>query len=853
MERIITLFDFLSSYVVPSRWNGRSNGDSIANVEGSNNSNGNSADSGFHSSKVGLKDAASVEKKVPVTEASPFSEPGFYGTSWCEVREIKSPNASTFRSSKVNFSSGKERSDLPPVNENLTTSRNVLLNNIKVIPDGKETSVETNSWRPRTDTALPKVHRDPRKELLSNEQQQTGKLPANTIKDNGKNKGFPNILSNVGKSLVEINQLTVFDRTSLRKKRSSMGKEDFINEPIIEVENGYESGQQPRTEEPRGRKSKKKKKDKGKGSAERSKEKQLIVGKREGKANECVEKTNHPAKEHVVNQDDHTTAKDRDGVKPRPSKHRPGTGLGKWFKKHRGTVAPAPLDDRNNGVSPCLKLQEEKSLGGDTSETHGSCPFTAPPNVKMVFMTERQENVSVLIVKDDPLEEAAEVDKVDNEVSKKSNVAVLAMDDKPSEKDQKMEMGGNKASKEEVEEDEFPKNVDARTEQETPAKQEKEEDSLSKKTAPPCFSFVHKKEGLVTEDSRSTCKIKKGIPQAAGLSVPRPMKRNLLNETVDNICLVCLNDGTSNQPKVSIKKKLSANEPERGDFYIEKSECMRELASDFEHGLKLRSDLVQTCKTVPVKQPPNKISVLSANRATPPRRSLVEIGLRPLPIVEDFLGSETFEIKDNIVNSEPLKARNSPKNLSLPPLNERGILGKKVRSVAMDNPVNSVAVGKPKVASRERKNVTKKGSKSFTASNPESKMFPADVKREPVLYQTFKKPQWDAGKPCLPSIKTQRTQLVEDFHEEETHRQHKFEFEDEFEDWEHDGEEPDKMNGFFEKPVTAKTHNSPVLWKPVNAERPLGRKAIGQHCFVYESSSEGSWDRRYFICKMMLY
>ena len=75
----------------------------------------------------------------------------------------------------------------------------------------------------------------------------------------------------------------------------------------------------------------------------------------------------------------------------------------------------------------------------------------------MVFLSERQENISVLIVKDDPLEEAAEVDKVDNEVSKKSNVAAIVKNDKPSEKDKKMKMGGDKASKEEVEEDESPK------------------------------------------------------------------------------------------------------------------------------------------------------------------------------------------------------------------------------------------------------------------------------------------------------------------------------------------------------------------------------------------------------------
>ena len=363
MERIITLFDFLSSYVVPSRWNGRSNGNSIANEERTNDSNDNSADSGFHSSTVGPKDVASVDKKIQSTKASTSSEAGFYGTSRGEVREIKSPNASTFRSSNVNFSSGKQRSDLPPVDENLTTSKNVLLNNVNVTPDSKETSVKTNSWRSRTDTTLPQVHRDPRRELLSNEQQQTpGKLPVKTIEDNGKSKGFPNILSNVGKSLVEINQLTIFDRTSFRKKRSSMGKEDFIKEPIIEVENGYESGQQPRTEKPRGRKSKKKKRDKRMGSAERSKEKQQhIGGKREGKPDECVEKTNHPAKEDEVKKEDHTATKDRDGIKPKPSKHRPGTGLGKWFKKHRGTVAPAPLDDPSNGVSPSLKLQEEKS------------------------------------------------------------------------------------------------------------------------------------------------------------------------------------------------------------------------------------------------------------------------------------------------------------------------------------------------------------------------------------------------------------------------------------------------------------------------------------------------------------
>ena len=478
MDRILTPFGFLSSYVVPSRWNGRPNSESIANVEKSNDIHDNSTDSGFHSSNVGLKDVASVGKTMCGTKASTFSESGFHGTIRGEVCEIKSPNASAFKSSKVNFS--KERSDLPPVNDNLTTRRSMLLSSIKVVPDGKETSVETNSWRSRTDTILPQVHRDPRKELLSNEQQQKGKLPAKTIKDNEKNKGLPNISSDVGKSFVETNQLTVFDQASFRKKPSSMGKEDIINESTNEVENGYENGQQPRTEKPRGRKSKRKKRDKRKGSSERSNEKQqLSVGKREfeGKAHECVKKTNHQAKEDGMKRESHTAAKDIDGVKPKPSKHRPGTGLGKWFKKHRGTVAPAPLDDLNNGVSHCLKQQEEKSntmteksLGGEASKTHRSCPFTTPPHLKMVFASECQENVSVLLVKDDPLEEATEVDKIDNEVSKKSNVAVLAKDDKPSEIDKKMEMGGDKSSKEEVGEDESLKKVDAGAEQETPAR-----------------------------------------------------------------------------------------------------------------------------------------------------------------------------------------------------------------------------------------------------------------------------------------------------------------------------------------------------------------------------------------------
>ena len=119
-------------------------------------------------------------------------------------------------------------------------------------------------------------------------------------------------------------------------------------------------------------------------------------------------------------------------------------------------------------------------------------------------------------------------------------------------------------------------------------------------------------------------------------------------------------------------------------------------------------------------------------------------------------------------------------------------------------------------------------------------MFAAGAKREPILYQTPEKPQRDAGKPCLQSIKTQRSQLVEDFLEEETQKQHKFEFEDEFEDWGYDGEEPDEIKEIFEKPVTAKTPNSPVQWKPVPTERPLGRKGIGQHCLVYKSSSEGT-------------
>lgn len=848
MDRILTLFGYLSSYFVPSRRNGPTNGDSNVGVKRSHNINENFTDSGLNSTSVGLHDVATGDKKLRRPRASAFTEPGLQGTLRGEDFDIKYPNDSTTKSS--NFIGRNGKSGLPPVWDNPASNRKENMNGIKVLLDSEEASEGKSTRRPKTDTILPRVHHDLRKELLISEAQKGKQLPK-TIKEPGKSKGLPNVFSNLGKSFVETNQLAVFNRSSFRKNPASLVKDsDTYKHPsTVNDESGYENGRQSQTETPKDRKKKKtttKKKDvhKGSGKSPNERRESAYVGQnvKEDRANVCVEKPSGPSKKESIKTGEHRATEDSDGMREKPSKQRPGTALERWFKKHKGTVAPAQLDGLNNGATGHLKETEgefktkiENLFDGKAPEAYDSCVLTTP-HVKRVFVSECQENVSVLLVKDDSLGKNTEMETVQDEVSKRNDVSLRVPQKDLAEKAIKIEISGDEATRKDVEKDKSPQKIEKAEQETCQAKSDQENNHRRQKATPSCSSNMQESNGLLKEEIGHIDKEREDPTEAKPFTLPYPVKRDLLKETVDNICLASLNDGATNQPKITIKKELDTKRLDRNDFYREKKRNISvsdvgDLASVFESGGELKS-LLQHSKTVSVQQRLEKTSKdISLKDKTPRQCNQLGHVLRQLPIVYDSPDSETFEIKDNVVSREPMKATRSPRNLRFPRLNGGGVLG---------NQVNS-ATGHPLVPPLGRNKTTKK------ELNPALKMVTVNAERDAVLQKTIEKPKWDTGKPCLPSIESQRTQMVEDILEKRRRKQEK-EMADDFEGWGNYDDEPEEIKRILERPLTAKSPTYPAHWRPVPTQRPLGRE--GQRCrlgviskkpekrFLPESASE---------------
>lgn len=870
MDRLVTFFGYISSYVASSRRNGRNDEDNSSNAKSSRKSQESSNDSGFNSTKEELKGESSGVKKLNRSKTSAFTESSL-DTLRGEVREIKpSPvrcdgfqNDSLKKSAKMNVFSDKSSTIFPPVDRHKSSSTNARIDGIKT--SVKDENLATPSFQGLNNShaagTLPSAYRQP-EELLSKEAH-PGKGNPRKNKDLRRTKGLPNIFSNVGKSFVETNQLAVFDRASFRKKPAG-DKEPVVpvGKPAMEDGSRYGNEQKSRMEVMEVPKAKKKKKkSKGKGRKDEQHGQEQCRNAQEGGVKECDEGISRQS-EQERKLAEKATAEDTEGMKNNSRRQRPGTALGRWIKRRSNTVAPAPLDDSISEAKGCAQTKEQGSLVNkervdkDAFERGDFCPSTTPC-VTTVLVSECHENVSILMPKGEP--------RVNPEEDVPRNIC-------------------NEKVPEQV--DESPSNM-VKDEETCSTKPTKEEIPLRVKATPIVPSKEQEKKAFPEE--ASDCNNTKREESSTGkVPPPCPVKRDLLKETLENISLAALND-TTQQPKVSMKKELNIKKVERPFYDMRKQHvetwdqepmssaldagfdgnCENVERAGFESRSGAQSpnlrenSVLMPCKTILVKQRPVKTerkksiaedsSKVKRNREHDTKRIAVEssprdscIDARKVAFQSDsnFQSSETFEIKKGVVSSQPIRegcslSGKSVVQTGLPYLTEpknqnRGAMGKSLcRTTA--NPMFPL-LG-PNQASRQASIVLPTSSLLLDSEQCASTS----------TFNTAKKPKWIGAKPCLPSIKPERKQTVETFLDK-CKSKHQKEREDDFESWgEH--EEPEEVKRILERPLTARLPRYPAHWEPLPNERPPGRGGQ-EYClgvlwkkpeksFLSESSNEG--------------
>ena len=339
--------------------------------------------------------------------------------------------------------------------------------------------------------------------------------------------------------------------------------------------------------------------------------------------------------------------------------------------------------------------------------------------------------------------------------------------------------------------------------------------------------------------------------------------------------MAALNDARTQQPKVAMKKELNIKRVD-GLFHHTKrkhvessnqesissalkpgfdSDCENVEGSGFESSNGVPKSPLMPCKTILVKQRPVK-TVEGASLAedgtkikrehntkriaveSPPRDSRVDARQVALQSDSNFQSSETFEIKKGVVRSQPIRKPEAQKGLpylAAPKKQNGGAVGNLLCS-ATANPCFPLV--RPNQATGQASAVLP--TSSLLLNNQQC--------ASSSSYNTIEKPQWNNGKPCLPSIKPERKQLVEDFLEKHRRKQQQ-ELEDDFESWGEQDEEPEEVKRILERPMTARLPRYPTHWDPLPNERPPGRGGQGyclgvlwkkpEKSFLSESSSEG--------------
>lgn len=764
--------------MAPSRRNGNTDAGRGHGVTKSHQNKGDSSDSGFTSTNGGLKGAAFGDTKLNRPRASAFMETNLQ-TLRGEVRGIKSPQ-STCR---------------------------------KLPNDTVEESAKVNVSRGNGPSALPRVDAS---DSLSNTLGNNNRLAGTrNIKDLRKDHGLPNIFSNVGKSFVETNQLAVFDRASFRKKPTCVKAAVIpVEKPAMEASGDQQNEPQCQKESPKA-KGRKKKKRKAKGCSERRAGKDEFGNEQRDGLNECDTETSCRVKQQRKLTE--KTADIEGSMENGAKRQRPGTALGRWFKRHDNTVAPAPLCDSTRCSPKAEKesMPNEERLREDSPDKHDFCPSLSP-HATTVFVSECHENISVLMPKEIPHE-------------------------KPELKFRELGATNVESSLKTADD-----------EQTNLAKEGKEEKPIDEKVTPACPFKVRGRKSLPKEENRGSNMERKKK------KAPYPVKRDLVKETLENIPSAVLNDKPKQKPKVVMKKELKGQKLNRTDAQIKtqqdeenalsislnkgsvwsRENLLLKSSLDTCGGLSKASALDETStlthyKTVNVKQRADKTlenmpadsssTVDSSSGALNTKNADVKsstrysfnLGARQLPLLDDsdFQDCATFEIKDGVVSSIPTNA------------------------------ATSSATAGPMFPAIGRNKATRK-----MTSIPTSNQLVTSERYSSSSQRANEKPTWNSGKLCLPAIQSDKKQMAATFLDKRQ-RKVKQEMDVAFQRW-GQVEEQDEVTRILERPLTAKLPNYPAHWAPLPDRRPPGRGGQG-YCLgvnwkkpdkslLSESSREGT-------------
>ena len=487
--------------------------------------------------------------------------------------------------------------------------------------------------------------------------------------------------------------------------------------------------------------------------------------------------------------------------KQRPQ--RPGTAIGRWIKKKRNSVAPAPFDDlisdaRDDGSVQLVKETPESNTSTRQQKSSNSSnvtdenvrspsknyePVTA--SCRTVFISEKEENVSVLMVKE----------YTDNE---RESISTKKDDLKT------MDIDGNDTVRVQ-EQDESNTKIPSGYEQEA-------EKSMI------LAGLVNMAEELTFANATSTGSLTK----QSGLEDERLekdskrlcTKYNLLcgSQSYDgrrkSLINLEINSGPLAPPKVACKTAFVKQRVEMS------SEALAEEIMEAAHASSTHreDDLRRFARgDSPPREGKPHIREQAYQKTSKPKK-IVRFKAEP-----EILSGTTNSATDKVC---PMK-------------DDIGVAG--THSEMSSYTGHSWAVRKPSTFTQQFKELT--NNDILLAGNNDS----------PLPIPEFK-PKWHGGGPCLPSIRPGKTQIVDNFLEKHRRKMQR-EMEEDFEGW---GEpEPNKVKRILGRPLSAKLPHYPANWDRLPKERPPERGGQGYFLgldwnkpesgsFLSDASSEGT-------------
>ena len=828
MDKIVTFIGLIQNAVAPSRRNRNSNRTSRSSgrvfhdsfPRASASFRKDSFDSGFNFANGGLEDTApSGENKMNRTKACAFTEQGL-DTLRGEVREIEPLRCGpSKRSAIMNFDGGlTSAAVLPPAV--IPMSSETLHGDLseavgKDTPAGVDSKMEGDS---KNIANLPSLRGcrllSPGKQHKNQTKDRKG---LKQCKDLTNKANLPDIFSNAGKSFVEVNQLSVFERMPFRKTSAVKERAEASTiEPVSKEEAiSNRNGRKSRLKVPIVKLKSKNGKD---GSR-----KEYAICQAEQVKN--TKEQTVPAQGVTIFYEDNNRFVSEKGGESGTMKNgkgglRPGTALGKWIKRHGNKVAPAPLDDLVSDaeqISPteqALVQKDKKIQKKARSET--IVPYANMGVDEETHALDKREKQGIMISSKTVLTDGEDekwgssrlkaCEKVETTRDKSFNRATS-----PENEVTRLSPLNSGFYKETLEDLSLKEN-DNDSQKTQPKEQDRVEDSIFTRKDNANFSEDSDMFGIYEELER-----KSGLPDLPSLitdhySQPFPTKRRFKN----------ISENLIKSEDDSLKLDESApHDTNQIDVVDRKKECKQRVVPD--------NSKIQNPTTFKVKREvvgSTEIGKLPLIR-DPESQRLAKMEIRPERKVSPHEWSNSSaQNKESSVRALP-----SIRDFK----NQKQVVLEKTPSSETDCP-------------RPLLYIPARGFMKLS-KNLQQSMVLANSTEGLSTDNSVSKATFNGGKACLPSIKTHNEQMVEEFLAKQKLKQMKQqEMENDFEGWD-DEEEPEVIKQILERPVTAKIPRYPAHWGPLPNERPPGRGGEG-YCLgviwrntgkinVTDSSSEG--------------